>query len=103
VEKAKREGIQAEVIDLRSLEPLDIDTVLTSVKRPAAWWKWMRTISGAGWGRDRLPGSGEDLPLSESALCKLHNIAFMHKSYTAMLIVQSPLDGCAHEPFCSFD
>lgn len=32
-EALEKEGIQAEVIDLRTLEPLDIDTVLASVKK----------------------------------------------------------------------
>src|SRR4029079_9002100 len=32
-EKLAEEGIEAEVIDLRSLRPLDIDTVLASVRK----------------------------------------------------------------------
>jgi len=31
------EGVSAEVIDLRSLAPLDINTVAQSVSKPARW------------------------------------------------------------------
>ena len=36
------EGIEAEVIDLRSLRPLDGEAVLASVERPTAWSRWRR-------------------------------------------------------------
>ena len=35
------EGIEAEVIDLRTLRPLDKQAVLTASPRPTAWW-WSR-------------------------------------------------------------
>ena len=31
-----KEGIEAEVIDLRTLRPLDVETIVASVRRPAA-------------------------------------------------------------------
>ncbi len=42
-EELSKEGISIEVIDPRSLAPLDIDTVLTSVKRRAGCSWWTRT------------------------------------------------------------
>ena len=43
------EGISAEVIDLRTLVPLDAAAVLGSVPAPAGWWSWRKIpASSAG-------------------------------------------------------
>ena len=50
------EGIEAEVIDLRSLWPWDKATVLASVARPAGcWWRTRRCASAASARRSRPP------------------------------------------------
>jgi pyruvate dehydrogenase E1 component beta subunit len=36
-EKLAKEGIEAEVIDLRTLRPLDTDTIIESVKKTNRW------------------------------------------------------------------
>ncbi len=42
-----KEGIEAEVIDLRTLSPLDMDTVLESVENTGRWWWWTRPARAA--------------------------------------------------------
>lgn len=39
-EELAKEGISAEVIDLRSIRPLDIKTVIESVKKTTEWWRF---------------------------------------------------------------
>ena len=41
-EKLAAEGIDAEVIDLRTLRPLDMETVIASVKKPTGPFVWRR-------------------------------------------------------------
>ncbi len=41
-ETLAEKGISAEVIDPRTVMPLDMDTILTSVKRPITWLLPMR-------------------------------------------------------------
>jgi len=36
-EALAKDGLDVEVIDLRTLKPLDINTIVASVKRPAVW------------------------------------------------------------------
>lgn len=37
-EELEKEGISAEVIDLRTIRPLDIRTIVNSVKKPIGSW-----------------------------------------------------------------
>ena len=40
VDKLKEEGIEVELIDLRTIRPLDMDTILESVKKLTDWLFW---------------------------------------------------------------
>jgi pyruvate dehydrogenase E1 component beta subunit len=48
-DRLARDRIDAEVIDLRSLYPLDLETVLTSVRRTGRWWPCTRRRGTAAW------------------------------------------------------
>ena len=37
-----KDGIEAEMIDLRSIRPMDYDTVINSIKKPTAVWSWTK-------------------------------------------------------------
>lgn len=39
-----KEGVNAEVINLRSIRPLDIDTIIKSVKKTNRWVVWIERI-----------------------------------------------------------
>ena len=45
------EGIEAEVIDPRTLVPLDVETIVNSVARRTGWWWCTRPTSGWASGR----------------------------------------------------
>lgn len=62
-EKLAQEGIDAEVIDLRSLRPLIMDTVIASVKRPTASSPWNRPGRSARSVRNFRPGGGAGVRL----------------------------------------
>ena len=55
---AQESGVDAEVIDLRSLLPLDLDTIVASVAKPGAASSCMRPPE-PGWRGADQPGSGE--------------------------------------------
>jgi hypothetical protein len=79
---AEETGVDAEVIDLRSLWPLDLETIVESVKKPAAawwctkppapaasapsWWRWCRSIASTTWKR-RSSASPVGTPLPARA------------------------------------
>jgi len=44
------------VIDLRSIVPLDRETILASVRRTVGWWWWMTLSELRRLGRDHRDG-----------------------------------------------
>ena len=47
-----KEGISVEVIDIRTLVPLDIDTIVTSVKKTPGRWYCTRPRAESGYGAE---------------------------------------------------
>lgn len=72
-ELLREEGIHIDLIDLRSLRPLDLDPVVESVKRTGRAADRGRVHGDLRHHRrDRLPGYPESLLLSEGARPALH-------------------------------
>lgn len=56
-EELEKEGVSAEVVDLRTVSPLDIDTIIASVEKQAARSSFKRRKNRLEWLQTLLPKS----------------------------------------------
>jgi pyruvate/2-oxoglutarate/acetoin dehydrogenase E1 component len=73
-EMVEKEGVKAEVIDLRTISPLDDGLFLESVRKREGQSSFMRPLEPADWGRRSSPGSTKKPPFSPSACGKNHGV-----------------------------